>query len=119
MPKVGSDIPDSDRDISLSDGARTYYFNVEGDPPQVDEHPQTPSTLIVDKRGSEFGDWDPQHSHIQQNDWQGGRAQRFFHDAPSRFFDSSHLWTFTPDHVHPAPKWRFGEGYINADNLLP
>jgi hypothetical protein len=118
VPKVGSDIPDSDRDISLSDGARTYYFNVEGDPPQVDEHPQTPSTLIVDKRGSEFGDWDPQHSHIQQNDWQGGRAQRFFHDDPSRFFDSSHLWTFTPDHVHPAPQWRFAEGYISADNLL-
>src|SRR3990167_2017022 len=118
MPKVGSDIPDSSHDLSLSDGARTWYFNIDGDPPQLDEQPQTPSTVIVDQRGKDYGNWSPGHAHIQQFTWDGGRGQNDFHEDESKFFDSQMLWNFTPGHLHPVPQWRFGEGYGSTDNRL-
>lgn len=120
MARVGSDIPDSTHDVSLSDGLQTWAFNIRGDPPELDENPQSPTSHIFGPGNKNFGDWEPGFSHVGQSTWVGGRGQQEFKRDESRFFDSHNLWTFTPEHLHPAPQWRFSEKLdVASENLLP
>ncbi len=95
--------------MSLSDGLVRWEFDITGDPPDINEEPQVPTSHIFGNAGKEFGDWEPGHSHIQQKSWIGGRGNQEFTTDESRFFDSRNLWNFTPEHLHPAPQWRFAE----------
>ena len=110
----------SDKMMSLSDGLIRYEFDIVGDPPDINEEPQVPTSHIFGKAGKEFGDWEPGHSHIQQKTWVGGRASQEFFDDESKFMDSRSLWNFTPEHLHPAPQWRFaGPLDVFSENYMP
>ncbi len=110
----------SDKMFSLSDGLTYYEFDVVGDPPDINEEPQVPTSHIFGTAGKEFGSWEPGFSHIQQKTWVGGRAQQEFTDDESKFFDSRSLWSFTPEHLHPAPQWRFSEPLdVHSENYMP
>src|SRR4030042_6989579 len=119
MPSSRYGGPDSTHDISISDGMRTFYFNIKGTPKLVSEDPQVPSTFLADKAGRNFGDWDPQHSHIEQRTWIGGRGQEDFSMDESKYFDGRMVWTMSPGRLTHAPLWGFGEGYVAADVKLP
>lgn len=110
----------SDKMMSLSDGLVVWEFDVLGDPPDIAEEPQVPTSHIFGDAGKEFGDWEPGHSHIQQKSWIGGRANQEFVDDESRFLDSRSLWNFTPEHLHPAPQWRFAAPLdVFSENYMP
>ncbi len=110
----------SDKMMSLSDGLVRWEFDILGDPPDIAEEPQVPTSHIFGNAGKEFGDWEPGHSHIQQKTWIGGRAVQEFVDDETRFFDSRSLWNFTPEHLHPAPQWRFsGPLDVFSENYMP
>ena len=120
MARVGSDIPDSTHDMSLSDGLQTWSFNIRGDPPELEEQPISPTSHIFGSAGKEFGSWEPGFSHIGQSTWIGGRGQNELKRDESKFFDSKELWTFTPEHMHPAPQWRFSEKLdVASENYMP
>lgn len=120
MARVGSDVPDSSHDMSLSDGLQTWAFNIRGDPPELDEQPISPTSHIFGTSGKAYGSWEPGFSHIGQSTWVGGRGQAEFKRDETRFFDSHNLWTFTPEHLHPAPQWRFSEPLdVVSENYMP
>lgn len=114
---VSSTRKNSTHHISLNDGSEELFFNVVD--LNVREDPTTPSTVQFTQGGGEYGDWEPQHSHIQQTDWQGGRGRYRFVDDQTSFFDSGFANTMVPGRVVPAPQFRWGEGYNFGDVVMP
>ena len=84
----------SNKMMSLSDGLTVWEFDIVGDPPDINEEPQTPTSHIFGSAGKEFGDWEPGHSHIQQKTWLGGRGNQEFVDD-ERYWHVAHR----PDNV--------------------
>jgi len=113
--RVSPEDPNSTHDISLSNGSEKIGFKTT----EIRDLAQTPSTLRITGGGTKFGDWDPTFSHIQQETWEGGRAQETFADDPTRFFDSMNAWTLTPNKLMPAMQWKFPTGLRDADFYLP
>ncbi len=93
--------------LSLSDGSQTYGLILDGGVRAIQESPQTPSTLLINAQGGQFGDFDPSMSHIQQNDWAGGRGSEKFTDDNTRYFDSKNCWTMGDAIVTPSLQWKF------------
>jgi hypothetical protein len=76
------------------------------------------SNLQTTSGGVNFGDGEPMISHIEQQDWSGGRGQDKFDDK-TRFHDSLNAWTLTPNHLHNGLQWKLAKGYRNMDFVLP
>ena len=107
-------------DVTLTDGIRTYGFVI---PPQnIQEIPQTPSTLRLvagGSAGSKYGDFEPSMAHVEQRDWSGGRGLEYFADDPSRFFDSQNAWTLTLNRLIPGPQISYGRSLTGETVNLP
>ena len=104
--------------ITLSDGTQTYGLRLEGDYKYIQQTPQTPSTLMINQQGSEYGDFDPSMSHIQQSEWYGGRASERFVEDITRFYDSKNLWTTSTGLTHPSLQWRYVIGdYLKQEGI--
>ena len=107
-------------DLTLTDGVRTYGFVIP--PANIQEIPQTPSTLRLvagGSAGNKYGDFEPSMAHVEQRDWSGGRGLEYFADDPSRFFDSQNAWTLTPNRLIPGPQITYGQGLTSANVHLP
>lgn len=104
--------------ISLSDGVQTFGLRLEGDYKYIQQTPQTPSTLMINQQGSEFGDFDPSMSHIQQTEWYGGRASERFVEDQTRYYDAKNLWTTSTGLTHPSLQWRYVIGDYLVQNAL-
>lgn len=117
--RVSPGDPRSTHDISFSDGEQTFGVRLDGGPKGIQELPVSPSTLLVNQQGGKYGDWDPANSHLQQDDWTGGRGQEKFVDDPSKFFDSQAAWTLTPGRVLNGPQWRLAAGMSQKNFSLP
>jgi hypothetical protein len=111
--------PRSTHDISLSDGVLTFGAMLDGGPAGIQELPQTPSTLLINKQGGKFGDYDPSFSHLEQSDWTGGRGQESFVDDPTRFLDNYNAWTLTPGRLLSGLQWRKAETMTQKTFALP
>jgi hypothetical protein len=100
--------------VTISDGIQNWGLRLEGEYKSIQESPQSPSTVLSDQKGGEYGDFDPAMSHIQQSAWRGGRASERFVDDNTRFFDSKNMWTTTDGVIHPSLQWRYLAGdYIS------
>lgn len=104
--------------ISLSDGAQTFGLRLDGDYKYIQQTPQTPSTLMINQQGSEFGDFDPSMSHIQQTEWYGGRASERFVEDQTRYYDAKNMWTTSTGLTHPSLQWRYVIGDYLVQNAL-
>ena len=93
--------------LSLSDGNQTYGLILDGGVRAIQESPQTPSSLLINAQGGQFGDYDPSMSHIQQNQWSGGRGSEKFTEDNTRYFDSKNCWTMGDAIVTPSLQWKF------------
>lgn len=98
--------PRDTHDISFSDGFETWGGILEGGPRGIQEVPVQASTLVFGSGGGRYSDAMPGLSHLEQSDWTGGRAQEYFADDNTRYFDGQSLWTLTNDMLLPAPQWK-------------
>lgn len=104
--------------ITLSDGVRNFGLRLEGDYKYIQQTPQTPSTLMINQQGGEYGDFDPSMSHIQQSEWYGGRASERFVEDQTRYYDAKNLWTLSTGVTHPSMQWRYVIGdYVKQEAL--
>lgn len=117
--KVRPNDPNATHKISLNDGMEEWGIEIAGGVQGVQESPNSPSNIRVTGGGSKYGDFDPSHSHLEQRTWEGGRAAKEYWQHETQFFDSMAMWTLTPETMHAAPQWSFGEGYQVAHSLLP
>lgn len=104
--------------LSVSDGVQNFGIRLEGEYKYIQETPQSPSTLMINAQGGEYGDFDPSMSHIQQSEWSGGRGGDRYVDDNTRYFDSKNLWTTTSGMVFPALQWRYVIGDYLSQNAL-
>jgi len=104
--------------ISLSDPVQNWGLRLQGDYKYIQETPQTPSTMIINQQGGEFGDFDPSMSHIQQSEWAGGRGQERFVEDQSRYYDAKNLWTTSSGMIFPSLQWRYVIGDYIAQHTL-
>lgn len=104
--------------ISLSDGVQNWGLRLEGDYKYIQETPQTPSTLMINRAGGEYGDFDPSMSHIQQSEWIGGRGSERFVEDQTRFFDSKNMWTISSGMILPTLQWHYSIGAHVSQNML-
>lgn len=115
--KTGYDRKGVGADCSLSDGVREFFFDLRD--LSMLQQPVTPSTVQFSQGGGEFGDFEPQHSHIEQKDWQGGRGRYRHSEDETAFFDSKAANTMIPGRVVPMGQVRFAEGAGSSESLLP
>ncbi len=116
--KTGWNVKGADKHASLSMGERKWYFDFAS--LSFPQDPVTPSTVYFGQGGDKkFGDWDPQHAHIAQRSFEGGRGRYDYDQDETSFFDSLMCNTMIPGRVVPMPQFRFAEGYVNAENFLP
>src|SRR3990167_6454982 len=99
----------SNYQISLSDGKRTFGIKLKGGSLGVVESPATPTTVRTNAAGTKYGDFDPSMAHLEQRDWSGGRGLENWVDDPSKYFDGT-AWTLTPDVMHSALQWELTSG---------
>jgi hypothetical protein len=104
--------------ISLSDGIQNWGLRLEGDYKYIQETPQTPSTLMINQQGGEYGDFDPSMSHIQQSEWVGGRGQERFAEDQTRYYDAKNLWTTSSGMIFPSLQWRYVIGDYLSQHAL-
>lgn len=117
--RVGANERNPDWDLTLADGVKGFGFKLDRGEQDIQEQPQELSTLQILTGGRRFGTGDPTFSHIEQRTWIGGRANEYYIDDPTRFYDSMALWTLQKGKAFPAGQWSFGEGYYYGDVKLP
>jgi hypothetical protein len=104
--------------ISLSDGVQNWGLRLQGDYKYIQESPQSPSTMMINQQGGEYGDFDPSMSHIQQSEWTGGRGQERLVEDISSYYDAKNLWTTTGGMIFPSLQWRYVIGDYLSQNAL-
>ena len=102
--------------ISLSDGVQNWGLRLDGDYKYIQETPQTPSTIMINSQGNQYGDFDPSMSHIQQSEWIGGMSSERFVDDQTRYFDSKNLWTLSSGMIFPTLQWHWAMGAHQLQN---
>jgi hypothetical protein len=101
---VGFGISDPSHDLSLSDGTTTLGLIFAGGPRVLQEMPLSPPAQAFEN---------------EQENWIGGRGRVRFHDDPTGFADSFHLWSTTDGKLMPSLQWRFAQGLRTAATYLP
>jgi hypothetical protein len=117
---VGPETRSLTHDISLTDvHGSTWGFKLEKGARDIQEIPQTPSTVHFGGGGTKFGDWEPGFSHLEQRTWTGGRGLDDFSLDVTRFYDSLNAFTMLEDKCFPAPQWKFAKGIRTTHENLP
>ena len=104
--------------ITLSDGVQNWGLILDGGVKGIQEQPQTPTSLMINSQGGQFGDYDPAMSHIQQSEWIGGRASEKFTDDNTRYFDAKNMWTLSSGAMLPSLQWKYALGH-RKQNYMP
>ncbi|KKM22392.1 hypothetical protein LCGC14_1625790, partial [marine sediment metagenome] len=94
-------------------------FKLEKGARDIQEFPQTPSTIHFGPGGTKFGDWEPGFSHLEQRTWTGGRGLDDFSLDVTRFYDSLNAFTMLEDKCFSAMQWRFATGLRVTHENLP
>ena len=112
--------PNSTHDFSIAGGGEIFGFGLVDGIESIQVVPDKASTLLASGEGKKYGDWEPGHSHIEQRDWSGGRAQKSFTDDKSRFFDSLNLNSWITGKLLPSYQWYIAPGdHRNAEQNIP
>jgi len=107
--QVASDLSASSHDFMLDDGAQQWFFNLAD--LVIDQQPSTPNNVFdTGGDGGEFGRFTPDHAHLLQRDWGGGRGQYDWEDN-TKYLDSREAWTLIPGKVTPVPQHKYQQGF--------
>lgn len=106
--------------IVLEGGGKSVPVWIENGIEGISEQSLNPQSVFAAAGGpGRYGDYEPGFAFAEQRTWEGGRANEFFTDDPTRYLDSKGAWTLTPGKLAPAPLWRFGRGYRpNGDDFV-
>jgi len=117
--QVSPFISSSTHPISLSFDGVEMGIKLDGGWSSVQQISSSPSNILRTAGGSEFGDHDPQNSHIQMVNYRGGRGTESFRVGQSTYFDAKNAWTLSQDVLLPGMQWHFGIDHKEADMHMP
>ena len=61
----------------------------------------------------------PPPTKLEQNTWQGGKGAEVWLPNAGNFYNSLNAWTSTPNKLHPAPLFRWAEGFRDVEHNMP
>jgi len=119
-PRVSPLLRKPTHDLAFIDNdGNIVGFNIDGGWDGVQEIQDSPSAVKINPGGNEWGDHDRRHSHVQQDEFLGGRGMEFFSVGQTQFYDSKGAWTMTSEKLMNGMQWFWSEDYRSEDSHVP
>ncbi len=124
MISVSPDIDNPTHHVKLSDGTNDIGLIIVDSQGNVNQRaivkaPVVRTALKTTTGNTQYSDYEPPWTPVDQNDWSGGRGQYAFETDVTRFYDSNRMNTMFAKKMFLGPQETYTTGLRKQDSALP